>query len=312
MSKSVMDITFLTQQQIWGDDQGNGQLQVMVDYGTKTGMSDLAIVLGGLMGENTETSDNQRSGYVWSASSDGGGGVRDVRGDGDRGDCGPGRRLVGARPALPSSVTSSIKLSGAQLSKKICNGKVEVWEYGEYPQTIAADNVNSELEQAFEARTLKETGKKYTFDGEKVDVYNKPFTAKGYAEYEHNGKRYIRIEAPPRNDNSVLSTGRKPAVGEAYWIEVHPIEWLTDPSGVWVAKQALFAGVQFDRKKQYDGNFEQTDMKRYLQNYFAKDMQVSRSLGAHSSAAIGPSTASILTGREVQRQKALNNPTQGL
>ena len=43
-----MEATFLTEQQIWGDDQGNGQLQVMKDYGTKTGMSDLAIVLGGL------------------------------------------------------------------------------------------------------------------------------------------------------------------------------------------------------------------------------------------------------------------------
>ena len=42
-----MKVTFLTEQQIWGDGQGNGQLQVIKSYGTKTGMSDLAIVLGG-------------------------------------------------------------------------------------------------------------------------------------------------------------------------------------------------------------------------------------------------------------------------
>jgi hypothetical protein len=63
--------TFLTEQQIWGDDRGNGQLQVMKSYGTKAGMSDLAIVLGGLMGNGAnKTKDGQRSGIVWSASSD--------------------------------------------------------------------------------------------------------------------------------------------------------------------------------------------------------------------------------------------------
>lgn len=60
-----MEATFLTDQQIWGDDRGNGQLQVMKSYGTKTGLSDLAIALGGYMGSG-KTSDNQRSGYVWS------------------------------------------------------------------------------------------------------------------------------------------------------------------------------------------------------------------------------------------------------
>ena len=46
-----------------------------------------------------------------------------------------------------------------------------------------------------------------------------------------------------------------------------------DKSGVWVAKKALFAGIQFDRKNSYDGNFSRTDMCRYLDNYFSKEMQ---------------------------------------
>ena len=299
-----MDITFLTEQQIWGDKA----LQVMKDYGTKTGMSDLAIVLGGLMGRGAKTSDNQLAGLVWSASSDGDGYVRTVEDDGGGSFYGPGGRGGGARPALPSSIASSIKPSEARLTRKISG--VQVVEYGEYPQTIAADAVNRELEQAFSRGKLQTTGKTYTFDGEKYDAYSKPFNAKKHDEYQHNGKRFIRVEAQPRDGDSVLSTGHKPQAGEACWIEVQPIEWLKDPSGMMVARQALFAGVQFDKKQRYDGNFENTDMKQYLQNYFAKEMQTGRNVSVPD--AIGPNTAAITSRREAQRQRALDDPSQGL
>ena len=307
-----MEATFLTEKQIWGDDRGNGQLQVMKGYGTKTGMSDLAIVLGGLMGNGAKTSDNQRSGYVWSASSDDFGYVRTVHDDGDGYSLVPRERLVGARPALPSSVTSSIKPSEARLTKKI--GEVQVVEYGEYPQTIAPENVTKELEQAFSRGQLGTTGKKYTFDGEKHDAYDKPFKAKEYTEYQHNGKRYIRVEAKPYDSDSVLSNGSTPQAGVACWIEVQPIEWLKDQSGVMVARQALFSGVQFDKNESYDGNFDKTDMKQYLDKYFAKEMLASRNIGTPASApaALGPNTAAVAEKRATQRQRALEDPTQGL
>jgi hypothetical protein len=299
-----MDITFLKEDQIWGDKA----LQAMKSYGTKTGLSDLAIVLGGAIGGSSKTSDNQLSGYVWSASSDGDGYVRNVHDDGDRNNCNPNKRLVGARPDLPSSVASSIKPSEARLSRKISG--VDVVEFGEYPQTIASESVNRELEQVFSRGQLQTTGKKYTFDGEAVNAHDKPFKAKEYAEYQHSGKRYIRVEAKPFDNDSVLSTGRKPQTGEACWIEVQPIEWLKDPSGVMVARQVLFAGVQFDKKQRYDGNFENTDMKQYLQNHFAKEMLAGRNVNI--PAAIGPNTASVTARRDTQRQRALDDPSQGL
>lgn len=300
-----MDITLLTDEQIWGNDRGNGQLQSMKSYGTKTGLSDLAVLQGGAIGGTSKTSDGQLSGYVWSASSDGGGFVRDVRDDGGRGRCDPGERLVGARPALPSSVASSIKPSEARLTKKISG--VDIVEYGEYPQTIADETVTRELEQAFSKAQLQKTGKTYTFDDEKRDAYDNPFSAKEHVEYQHKGKRYIRVEARPYDGDSALSNGVKPRAGESYWIEVKPIEWLKDPSGMLVARQALFAGVQFDRNKKYDGNFANTDMKKYLQNHFAKEMEAGRNVSV--PAAIGPNTAAILSGREAQRQEAANAPS---
>jgi hypothetical protein len=279
----IQGFTFLTRDQIFGDAKGNGQLQVMKDYGRKVGMSDLAVLLGGAVSSsNTTTSDGQRSAYVWSASSFGDGDVRRVHDDGGRYYCYPHERLLGARPALPSSVASSIRLSEAKPSRKISG--VDVVEYGEYPQTIADESITRELEQAFSKNQLQKTGKIYNFDSEKSKAFDKPFNAKEHAEYQHKGKKYIRVEAQPRDDDSVLSTGHKPQAGEACWIEVQPIEWLKDPSGMMVARQALFAGVQFDRNKRYDGKFENTDMYRYLNTHFAQEIIPSPSLEQSQAA----------------------------
>jgi len=59
-----METTFLTEDQIWGDDS----LDVIKAYGTKTGLSDLAVALGGMLGNSEITAAGDRSGVVWSAS----------------------------------------------------------------------------------------------------------------------------------------------------------------------------------------------------------------------------------------------------
>lgn len=69
-----MNTTLLTEDQIWG----NQALDVMKKYGTRTALTDLAIVSGGLMGRSTTTSEGERSGYIWSASADISGDVRTV------------------------------------------------------------------------------------------------------------------------------------------------------------------------------------------------------------------------------------------
>lgn len=69
-----MNTTLLTEDQIWG----NQALDVMKKYGTRTALTDLAIVLGGLMGRSTTTSEGERSGYHWSASATTDGRVRTV------------------------------------------------------------------------------------------------------------------------------------------------------------------------------------------------------------------------------------------
>ena len=61
-----MKVTFLREEDIWG----NNALEVMQAYGTKVGVSDVAIALGTCMGSGTKNSAGVASGYAWSASSD--------------------------------------------------------------------------------------------------------------------------------------------------------------------------------------------------------------------------------------------------
>jgi hypothetical protein len=291
---------FLTDTEIWGDARnGNGQLQLMQAYGTKTGMSDLAVLLGSAVSKsNTTTSDSQRSAYVWSASSGGGGVVRYVNVDGDRSHWDPDERLVGARPALPSSAASLIGLSDGSSPEALAKGEAiqgnpikntegtVIWKdvilYGEYPQTIAPKDISQALESAFSAENLTATSKTYTFDSEKYTAFRKPFNAKEHAEYQHKGKKYIRVDAKPCGGGySTLSNGEQAQAGQSYWVEVQPIEWLRDPNGICVARQAILGGLQFDRKNSYDGNFENTDIYKYLNDIFMKEIQpLKRELGA--------------------------------
>ena len=69
-----MEVTFLREEDIWGDNA----LEVIQAYGTKVGISDAAIALGTMMGSGTKNSAGVASGLAWSASSDGNEDVRTV------------------------------------------------------------------------------------------------------------------------------------------------------------------------------------------------------------------------------------------
>lgn len=66
-----MDVTFLTEDQIFGDKA----LSVLKDYGTGVGYSDLAVLQSGMMSGSNKNIEGKRTGSVWSASADGGSGV---------------------------------------------------------------------------------------------------------------------------------------------------------------------------------------------------------------------------------------------
>lgn len=76
-----MQTTFLTEDQIWGDHA----LDVIKAYGRPAAPTDLAIVLGGLMGNSATTCEGEKSGFIWSASATSNYHVRSVYFDGGKG-----------------------------------------------------------------------------------------------------------------------------------------------------------------------------------------------------------------------------------
>ena len=74
-----MEVTFLREEDIWGDRA----LEVIQAYGTAVGISDVAIALGTCMGSGTKNSAGVASGLAWSASSSNIGSGRTVFYDGD-------------------------------------------------------------------------------------------------------------------------------------------------------------------------------------------------------------------------------------
>ena len=267
-----MEVTFLREEDIWGDRA----LEVIQAYGTAVGISDVAIALGTCMGSGTKNSAGVASGYAWSASSYKNVNVRTVDLDGAKNCFNPNRRIAAGCPALPFSATSLIRPNNVR-AIRLANGKtVQICEYGAYPQTVAPKSVSQELEAQYQKNALKTTGKNYTFDSVELDAYSTGFTPRNCAEYMFNGKRYVRIKGKPYDRNSVMSDGTSVQKGQAYWFEVQPIEWLMDPKGMWVSRQALFAGIQFDTKNEYNGNFANTTMYNYLQKHFAKEMEAQK------------------------------------
>ena len=271
-----MEVTFLTKEEIWGDSA----LDVMQAYGTVVGVSDLAIALGTYMGSDTKDIAGVASGVAWSASNNSASNnynfIRTVYYRGSTRENNPYSRSAAGRPAIPASVTSAIRPNNAR-KERLANGRtVQICEYGAYPQTVAPKSVSQELETQYQKNALKTTGKTYTFDSAELDAYNTGFTPRNCAEYSFAGKKYVRIEGKPFDEDSILSDGTQVQKGQAYWFEVQPIEWLMDPKGTWVARQALFAGIQFDTKDRYDGNFADTAMYNYLQTHFAKEMEAQR------------------------------------
>ena len=267
-----MEITLLREEDIWGDRA----LEVIQAYGTKVGISDVAIALGTMMGSDTKNSAGVASGVAWSASSYEYENVRTVYYGGGEFSNYPRKRRAAGCPALPFSTTSKIRLDNVRAMRLANNKTVQICEYGSYPQTVAPKSVSQELEAQYQKNALKTTGKIYTFDSAELDAYSTGFTPRNCAEYSFAGKKYVRIEGKPYDSDSILSDGTSVQKGQAYWFEVQPIEWLMDPKGTWVARQALFAGIQFDMKEKYDGNFANTAMYNYLQAHFAKEMETQR------------------------------------
>lgn len=163
-------------------------------------------------------------------------------------------KYMGARPVIK---LSEIIPYANNLTRKD-NETIE-FEFGEYLRKAAQSDMQLKLEELYQNKALNTTGKLY----EDINP-----------EYEYDGKKYIRQQADfSFNCNSLLlSNGEKYENGSFVWVEVEPIKWkANEKDNLAITEEIIFAGIPFN-KDNCNGNFNETYIKQYMDNHFAKDI----------------------------------------
>ena len=270
------DLTLLSEGQIWGNSS-ESQLEVIRKYGTKAAITDLCVLTGSYLCEDTDYNIDEdksltgRTSRFWTKSDDGVYNVCGVNLTGNRSNKHRYQRNGVVRPALQSFVIFS-QISPSRV--RGYNGTEEV-EYGEYPQNAADSRMQNILESEYN-RGMNKTGRSYTFDSVKYDDYDTGFKPVTYEEYDYQGKEYIRIKANSDfgSNKFKLSNGVEYRNGDYVWVEVSPVKWLIDDrTGILISKKGLVSGIRFlDKNLDYTGDFAKTEMKEYLDRYMLRDL----------------------------------------
>lgn len=261
------EITFLTEDQIFGSNT----LRIFKEYEKKAGITDFSILLGGYVDDFEKIKDTlgtHFTGWWWTQSPYNDIAARAVSLNGIIDWDYVNFRDGGARPALPYSLISSLSSNEVRVKK----GIKEV-QFGEYPQWVVDKTLACELEKQYTNNSLTKTGKTYTTDSIKYDAYDACFWERDHIEYEYQGKKYIRFVGDYNGEEEILSDGTEIKGGKPYWIKVEPITWIVDENAnIALSKYLLFAGVQYDLQKDYQKDFNRTNIKKFLNTYFAKDI----------------------------------------
>ncbi len=178
-------------------------------------------------------------------------------------------REEGIRPVVSYSKIKN------DISNEIVNedGVREI-EYGEYPQQAVNKELQDKLEELYENNKLIKTNKTYTTDSRKYDEYFEHFLPQEHIEYKFDDKKYVRVKANINSLNRTLSNDIMYVDDDYVWVEVSKVKWLVDEKNdIVLSKDIIVAGIQFDNNKQdFVDNFNDTNMYRFLNIYFIKDI----------------------------------------
>ena len=265
------EVTLLSYEQIFG----NNKLDIFNKIEPKAFLTDFAILIGGSTFGTMKYNIFYNRGNYWTKSNTLNNKVCVINLYGCNIDNFLCDYTRGIRPAL-SYTNIKDNISNEIINK---NGITEV-EYGEYPQYAANKVLQEELEELYKSNKLNKTGKTYTTGSKKYYGDNKDFLPQEHIEYEFDNKKYVRVKATSHIDYSgvfkfKLSNYKEYFEGDYVWVEVSKIKWLVDEENdIALSKNILVAGIQFDNKEEYTGDFENTNMYKFLNTYFIKDIQI--------------------------------------
>ena len=247
-------------------------LEVLKKYGLAAAGTDLCLLTDGLVSDTYIAEDKSlkgRESFFWTRTKARNHNICDVGGTGKIFSSPQHWRGRSIRPVLESSSVYS-QLFSHRI--KGYNGCEEV-EYGEYPQDAVPFRIQTKLEKEF-AKGMKKTGRSYTFDKEYLENGDGEFSPITYDEYEYQGKKYIRAKVYASTYDTIrikLSNSCNYKTGDYVWIEVSPVKWLIDEeTKLLISKRGLVSGIRFcDKDTQFD-DFNETEIKKYLDNYMMK------------------------------------------
>ena len=162
---------------------------------------------------------------------------------------------------------------------------VDAVNFGEYVDNVTKDKTKN-LEKLYKGRGYGDHNQVFWFnikagEYEKKEIENKYCCT---SVYKYEGKKYTRFHmffnrAETTHfdfDGSLkfrLSNGKVYDLIEHGWFEIHPVTWLIDyKTKSLICTKNLISGIQFDDKDDYEGDFENTAMYRFLNDYMLPDL----------------------------------------
>lgn len=262
----MIEFTLLTETEIFGDADGNGQLDIFKAYGTKCAADDFAILSGVYVPAGIFTPEGNdlknRTCWWWSQTSVDNQFVRAVDYDGRKNRIYCDNRDVGIRPALKYSSIQDI----CSNEVRGYNGVTEVKCFNKlsYAPDIDLQNI---LEQSYLAGNLLKTNKKVPRDKKAWDDYDNPYEEELIDTYVYNNEVYARVRANFDENEYTLSNGITYKKGDYVWVKEEPCTLLVDKEkDLAIFKNAITGGIPFDinSSKKYNMPFEQTFMYSFL------------------------------------------------
>ena len=192
-------------------------------------------------------------------------------------------RRIGIRVTVPYD-----QIKDECTNKRVVNGLIEA-DYGEYAEYLVGYGVADELEKELEKGNVYELEKEYTADSCRVfgrysgdDVKSldlKPFKPRSIKEYYYKCNKYVRyvVNNDYCNQYTALSDEKEYKDGQVVWLEVKPIVWLIDEEkNIAITKRIILSGLRLCDTPDYYGDFASSELKYYLNYYFAKEIVPSK------------------------------------
>lgn len=173
-------------------------------------------------------------------------------------------------PVLP--LTEDIEKRIKSKYKVINDYGIEFAEYGESPLFIADEVImQSKLEELYKKNKLKKTGGHFTYNDNSINK-NKINLVK-YDEYIYNNRKYIRLKVTLNEEYSNIKFKYTYKTGDYVWIKVQKIMWIVDRENKrMISTIGLPSGMRFDSPRKENINFNESELKWYLDNYMSKEI----------------------------------------